>query len=113
MPVGIEKLKVAIKWGLDLSEQIAEASKDGISWTDMFGFLDDAVAIPGLVKSWPDISLELHDLTEIERLELHAYVSSEFDIPHEKMEIFIENALLQVVSLVTLVEEFKALKANQ
>jgi len=109
--LGIDNLKKLVKFSLDVTEQIASSLADGkITTMEIFGFLPQLVEIPGVVKSWPNIVAELKDLTPEERLELHAYVVSEFDIPNDKVESFVENALLQAVSLISLVEQFKGLK---
>lgn len=111
MPLGIDNLKKLIKFSLDLTENISTALADGkVTTTEIFGFLPELLQVPGVVKSWKDIVAELKDLTPDERLDLHAYVADEFDIPNDKVEVFIENALLQAISMITLVEQFKAIK---
>lgn len=110
-PLGTENLKKLIKFGLDITKQIAEALKDGkVSTAEIFSFLPQLMQVPGVVKSWPDIVAEFKDLSTEDRADLHTYFAGEFDIPNDKVEVFIENALLQAISLIKLVEEFKALK---
>jgi hypothetical protein len=108
--LGIENLKKMVKLSLDLTEQIANSTADGWQWTDTLSFIDELAAIPGVVKSWKDVSLELKDLSPEEREELYTYVVDEFDLPNDKVELFVENALLQAISLISLVEQFKELK---
>jgi hypothetical protein len=111
MALGIDNLKKLVKFSLDLSEQVVESTKDGWNWlTDPFSFLDELSQVPGVAKSWPAIKAELADLSPAERTELLEYIKSEFDIPDDKVEIFVENALQQAASLITLVEEFRKLK---
>lgn len=109
--LGIENLKKLIKFALDLSRNIQTALGDKkVTIAEIFGFLPELMQVPGIVKAWTDIKAEYEDLSKEERLELHSYVVSEFDIPNDKVEAFIENALLQAISLITLVEEWKDLK---
>lgn len=108
--LGIENLKKLVKFPLDLTKQIAESTSDGWQFTDLFAFVDEIAAVPGIVKSWKDVVGELKDLDPAERQELHAFVVTEFDIPNDKVEVFVENALLNVVSMIALYEQFKAIK---
>lgn len=109
--LGIDNLKKLIKFSLDISENISSALADGkITTVEIFGFLPELMQVPGVVKSWKDIVAEVKDLMPDERIQLHAFVADEFDIPNDKVEVFIENALLQAISLITLVEQFKAIK---
>lgn len=110
--LGVENLKKFVKFSLDLTEQIAESTADGWQWTDALAFLDELITIPNVVKSWKDVSAELKELTPEERTELHEYVVGEFDLPNDRVEQFVEAALLQAISLISLVEQFKALKAK-
>lgn len=110
MALGIENLKKLVKFPLDLTKQIASSTSDGWQITDLFAFVDELAAIPGIVKSWKDIQAELKDLDGDERKMLYDFVVTEFDIPNDKVELFVENALLNVVSLIALYEQFKALK---
>jgi hypothetical protein len=112
--LGVENLKKLVKFPLDLTKQITDSTADGWQITDLFSFVDELSTIPGIVKNWKETVAELKELDALERAELHAYVVTEFDIPNDKVEVFVENALLNVVSLIALYEQFKALKsANQ
>lgn len=106
----IDKLKAAIKFGIDLGQQIKEANKDGWQWTDSLGFIDDAAKVPGVIKSGPEMLLELKDLSDVEREELKVYVQTEFDIPNDDLEFVIEDALnisFSIVSLITRIPKRK------
>ena len=110
---GIENLKKMVKFATDFTEQVADALKDGkFSWTEAFGFVDEVMQIPGVVKSWPAIKQELSELSADERTALHQYVVEEFDIPNDKVEAFVENALGWAINAIALVEMWKALKAK-
>lgn len=107
---GIENLKKLIKFGCDLTKQITTALGDGWQWTDAFGFVDEIAAIPGIVKSFPAIQQELSELSPEERQELYDYLQEEFDIPNDRVEVFVENSLSLAIAAVALVEQWKALK---
>lgn len=109
--LGIENLKNAVSSGIRLAKQIAEATADKkVTIMELFGFLPSITDAMGVVKKWPDIKAELKDLTPDERAALHAHVAIEFDIANDKVEVFIENALMNVVSLANLIDEWKNLK---
>lgn len=109
---GIENVKKLVKFSCDLTKQISEALADGkFVWSEAFGFVNEVMQIPGVVKSFPDIKNELSELTPEERQELNDYFAAEFDIANDKIEAFIEHALSLAISLVALVEEWK--KRNQ
>lgn len=109
--LGIENLKKVVKFALDVTKQISDSLSDGkITTLELFNFIPELSQIPGIVTSWPNITAELKELEAAERQQLLDYVKAEFHLPNEKLESFIENALMNVVSLIALVEEFKALK---
>lgn len=110
MALGIENLKKLVKFPLDLTNQITDSLSNGWQFTDLFSFIDELASIPGIVKTWKDISAELRDLDLSERQELYAYIVEEFDIPNDQVEAFVEDALKNVVSLISLYERFKSLK---
>lgn len=108
---GIENLKKIVKFACDFTKEIASALADGkFQWTEAFGFVDEIMAIPGVAKSFPAAKQELADLSPEEKAELYAYVVEEFDLPNDKVEAFVENALSFAISAVALVEQWKALK---
>lgn len=108
---GVENLKKLIKFSCDFTEQITEALSDGkFSWVESFGFVDEVMQIPGVVKSFPAIKQELGELSNEERQELYDYLKEEFDIPNDRLEVFIENSLSLAIAAVALVEQWKAIK---
>lgn len=108
---GVENLKKVVSFGCGLTGQIAESLKDGWQWTDALSFVDEMAAIPGVVKTLPAVKQELSDLSTTEREELHAYIVEKFDIPNDKVEAFVENAIGVALNVLSLVEKWKALKA--
>lgn len=112
--LGIENLKKMVKFSCDFTKQISTALADGkFQWNEIFGFFDEIMAIPGVVKSFPAIAQEIRDLTEDERDELNDYIQDEFDIPNDQVEAVIENSLSFAFSAVALVEQWKAIKKQQ
>lgn len=109
--LGIENLKKMVKFSCDFTKQIATALSDGkFQWTEVFGFFDEIMAIPGVVKSFKDIAAEIKDLTVSERQELETYIQDEFDLTNDEVEAVIENSLSFAFSAIALVEQWKALK---
>jgi hypothetical protein len=110
--LGIENVKKVVKFACDFTKEISSALSDGkFQWNEIFGFFDEIMAIPGVVKSFPDITKEISDLTTEEHAQLATYIQSEFDIPNDKVEAFIENSLLFALSAVALVQQWKDLKS--
>lgn len=107
--LGIENLKKLIQAGLAIPKQIAESSADGWQFTDAFSFIDEGMAVVAVARSIKDIMAELKDLSEEERNELNSYFSALFDIPNDKVEKYIEDALLWGTITVRLVTGFKQL----
>ena len=105
--LGIDNLKKLVKFSCDLTKQINTSGADGWSWSDGLSFLDEAMQIPGIAKSFPEISKEITDLSAAEREELSEYLQDEFDIPNDEIEAAIENSVMQVLSLVALVQMWK------
>jgi len=110
MPVGIEKLKEAVHLAIALPVQAVKTIKNKFQIFDLIAFIDEFRQFAEVIKARKDIVSELKDLTPAERKELHDYVKEEFDIPNDKVELFIENALAWADSTITLIEEVKKLK---
>ncbi len=108
---GIENLKKIVKVACDFTKQAASSLMDGWQWTDFFAFVDEMAAIPGAVKSLPEVMQEIKDLQPEERDQLYAYLVEQFDIPNDKVEAFVEDAIAWAISTVSLVEKFKSLKS--
>jgi hypothetical protein len=108
---GIENLKKAVRFAIDLGLQIEKSGKDGFTWSDSFSFIDELLQIPGLLKSGDAILAELRELSAEERQELYAYAVAEFDIENDKVEDVVESALGVGLSVLTLVDAIRALNA--
>lgn len=108
---GIEALQKLVAFACALTSQITSSLADGWQWTDALSFVDEISAIPGVVKNFPAVKQELSELSAEEREQLHAYIVEKFDIPNDKVEAFVEDALGLSIHIVALVEQWKALKA--
>jgi len=98
---GIEELKDVVKAAIS----IGEALSDGIGLEDLGALLDLPAAIDGI----SEVPEELSDLDETERAELQAFIQSEFDIPDDQVEEFIEQAIIWAFSTYELYLKFKSL----
>lgn len=106
--LGIDNLKKGVKFACDFTKQMAEALADKkFTWMETFGFVDELIQVPGLVKSWPELKQEVADLTEEEKTELFDYLRTEFDLPNEDLEVLVEDSLNWIVITVTLVGRWK------
>lgn len=105
--LGIVSFKKLIKFSCDLTKQVNTSGADGWQWTDSLQFIDEAALIPGIGKSLPEVAKELADLSEAEKEELKQYLKVEFDIPNDSLEVVLENSIMNAVSLVALVNEWR------
>ncbi len=111
MALGIDKLKALLKAGLQFGKSAAKALEDKkVSFFEAIGLIPEVFAIVGVAKTWAEVQAEISDLDEDEKDEINQFVSDEFDIPNDKVEIFIKHSLAQIISLNALVYEFKHLK---
>jgi hypothetical protein len=109
--LGIEKLKSLLKAGLNFGKSAAKALEDKkVSFFEAIGLVPEVFALIGVAKTWKEVQDEINDLDEAEKQAIHDYVADEFDIPNEKVEVFIEHALMQIIALNALVYEYKHLK---
>lgn len=108
---GIGNLKKLIGVALGFTKQFQETFADGkFQLQELFNFVDEFIQVPDLVKNWPQVKQEFADLTPDERTELLTYFQQQFDLPNDKVEAFIEAALQNAISLVSLVEMWRDLK---
>jgi hypothetical protein len=102
---GIKELKDVVYAGL----KIGEALSDGIGIEDIGALTSLPAAIAGI----SDVPAEIADLDEAEAEELKQYVKDNFDIPDDKLEAFIEQAVETVVKIYALYLAFKAMRDAQ
>lgn len=110
MSLGIENLKKLLKAGLSFGKNAAKALEDKkMSFFEAVGLIPEAFSLISVGKTWSEVQNEINDLTEEEKDEIHQFVADEFDIPNDKVEVFIEHSLEQIISLNALILEFKKL----
>ncbi len=108
--LGITNVKKIVKFACDFAKQITESLADGWQWPDAFAFVDEMTQLPGVAKSLSSAAPEIADLDPLERAELVQYLKTEFDIPNDKVEDLIEDAFAFALSIISLVEKFRAFK---
>lgn len=107
---GIENLKKLIHLAIAIPFQAAKTVKEKFQLFDILGFIDELKDLAAVIKNRKQIGLELKDVSADERTALLSFAKEEFDIPDEKVEVFVENALTWGMSTLTLINEAKALK---
>lgn len=110
--LGIENLKKAAKLGVSFGMQIEASAKDGFQVSDLFSFIDEVAQIPDVVKNKQAIVDEFKDLSPEERTQLVTYIETELVLENKKTEEVIEAGLEFVISVLSLVDKIKSVKAT-
>ena len=91
---GIKETKEAVAAFIGIGNALGKALEDGkIGLTDAPHFIAAAMKIPAGISGWKSIPAELGDLDDTERTEILEFAKSEFDIPQDKIEAIVEDAL--------------------
>lgn len=110
---GIDNLKLVVGFACDFTKQVSEVLEDGqFQLSELANFFDEAIRIPGVIKALPEVKKELADMDEAEKVELYNYFAQKFDIPNEKVELFIEHSVAWTLATVALFQEWKNLKTQ-
>ena len=105
----VKELKEAIGFMCALANGIGEAAKDGeATLGDAAHLVPLLYKLPGAVDGMGKIDDEAADLSQDEIDELVKYVKDELDLPQDKVEMAVEEALVLVVQLYSLVRKLKA-----
>ena len=107
---GIEALKGAVSVAISFPFQAARTIKGKFKIWDILAFADELKELSVVISNRASVAEEFKDLTPEERVEIIQYAKDEFDIPDEKVEVFVENALMWVDATVTLIGEAKKLR---
>ncbi len=91
--LGIANLKLFVAFVLGLQQEIREASKDGCTFMDSLGLVDNVSQLPALISNAGQIHQEVIDLDEEERAELNFHIQEQFDIPNDRIEAVIEESI--------------------
>ena len=104
---GIDVIKKAIKFGLNLQEAIRESLKDDghISGMEYFKIAGALTGIIPIVTKISEIENEYNDLSTDEKTEINDYFAKEFDLPNDVIEVKIEKAFALIVLIVTGVDD--------
>ena len=110
MSLGIEKLKLAVGFGIKLTESLVEKLDDKkLTLAEALGLLPNLVGVVDVIKSADEIWDELKDLKEDELDELHQYVVDEFDVAEDDVEEVVEDAFSLVAAIGNLAFSIKKL----
>ena len=106
---GIENLKRAVHLAIALPVQGVAAVKSKFAIFNILGFISEVTDLISLFKNRSTVLLELKDVHPDERLELLAYIKTEFTLSDKEAEAFAEDALTWVNTTVSLFERAQAL----
>ena len=113
---GIENLKVLIKFSFGLTKELTQGFADGkISFVEQLGLITQLVQAIGVVQAWPQIKLELKELSAPEKIQLRDYVISEFSListNNKLVDAQIKKSLAFAVDAIALIDGFKEIKQN-
>lgn len=99
--MGIENIKEVLKFMCELVNGVVKSLEDDhFNFADAINFYGAAKAIPAMIKDIDQVPGELMDLTDEEQQELIEYVKTEFDIPEDKVEKFVESAFRAMIYMV-------------
>lgn len=110
MKLGIDNLKVCVKFGIDLGEAVDASLPGGLTVADVPNFFKPLMEISSAITAAKQVPAELKDLDTEEAAELSAYVTTELHIADAKVEEVIKKSFAVVVSVLEIVEVMKAAK---
>lgn len=110
--LGIEHLKVCVKFGIDLGEAFDTALANGkLELTDATAFFKPLMEISTAMAAGKLALPELKDMDSTEAAQLSAYVGTELNIGNDKVEEVIKKSFAVVMSMLEIYETMKAVKA--
>lgn len=106
MSLGIQETKELFLFGASFGNALGKSLADGkFNLSDIANFIDPATKIPAAFKGIGQVDNELADLDEAEKLELIEYAKTEFDIPDEDAEVFVEDSLELAFSIYSFLQK--------
>ena len=97
---GIETVKRFIDYGMENADDVRKAKADGkINFKDIPLFFDNAIKLPGIIKSADDFADELMDISEAENLELRSWFKDKYGVVEDKVDNLMRIALKTAVSI--------------
>lgn len=92
---GIENLKIVVLFAVVITKKLISDFEDGkFTIWEGIGLLPEIKKIPALIKSLPQLKLEVSDLGVAEILELHEYIKANVPLSEDsEIEHIVENAI--------------------
>lgn len=104
--VGIQNIKEAVLFVCKFVEGLVKTLEDGkFKIHEVMHFAGAARVAPAAIGDLKEIPAEYADMDAAEKVELHAYIKAEFDLPDDKIEAFVEKAIKLGHDLADLIEE--------
>lgn len=104
----IKDTKELVKFVVELVNAVDYSLQDGkFSLTDVANFLKPMLSAPNAFNDIKNVSLEIKDLSEEEKVELKEYMKNELKIGSEKVEMVVEHSFSIALELATLVQMLK------
>lgn len=95
--LGTDTLKGVLSNLIDVATIVADALRDGFQVIDLVQLVPAFTKIDAVIKTAPAAFEELKDLSPIEAKEVVEYIAVKFDIPNDRVEGAIEDALRLIV----------------
>lgn len=109
MEKGIKELSEVVKFVCAMANGIADAAKDGqISLGDAAHLVPLLYKLPSAADGLSEVPLEVADLSQDEIIAISALVKEELDLPQDKIEMAVEEAIDIAISIYMLVQKLKA-----
>jgi hypothetical protein len=107
----VKQLKEAVLWGCQLGNALGTSLVDGrIGVSDLLGFIGVLNGAQRAFDGIDQVAIELADLDAAEKQEVLDLVGKEFNIPQEKVELYVKTGLLAAAKLHDVYLLFKALQ---
>ena len=107
---GIEKLKNALAFAINLGEALDKRLEDGkLSFVEGITLIPSLKDLPEVISSSKDIWKEFLDLDSTEKDELISFIETELDLENDKVEDFIQTSLKFVSELSVFVGTVRAM----
>jgi hypothetical protein len=109
MEKGTKELGEMLKFVCALADGIGEAAKDGsVTLGDAAHLIPRLYKLPSAADGIAEIPAEVADLSQDEVAALVAMIKDELDLPQDKLEMAIEDALEIGIKIYALVQKLKA-----
>lgn len=108
---GIENIKNVFRLLFAVIEDTMESLDDGeISVRDSMNFFDSLQALIPALSGISSVGKEFADLDDSEKKELKSFITGDFDIENDKVEIYVEKFLHGVLVLSELIPLYQSIK---